>query len=52
LAVKGDNQRQAVGGDQLDAVFIIDMLFPEGRQMNFHRIKEVAPFIRSSVVMP
>lgn len=46
MTVKGDNQRQAVGGDQLDAVFIVDMLFPERRQMNFNRIEEIAPFIR------
>ena len=45
MTVKGDNQRQAVGGDQLDAVFIVDMLFPERRQMNFNRIEEIAPFI-------
>lgn len=46
MSVKGDNQRQAVGGDQLNAVFVVDMLFPERRQMDFHRIEKVAPFIR------
>ena len=46
MTVKGDDQRQAIGGDQLNAVFVIDMLFPERRQMDLHRIEKIAPFIR------
>ena len=46
MAVEPDDQRHIVGDDKLDAVFIVNMLFPERRQVHFHGVEEIAPFIR------
>ena len=44
MAVQGDDQRQRIGMDKLNAVFVINVLLPEG-QMHFNRVEVVAPFI-------
>ncbi|SQB36993.1 Uncharacterised protein [Citrobacter koseri] len=31
--------------DQLNVIFVIDVLFPERRQMNLNGIKVISPFI-------
>jgi hypothetical protein len=46
VAIKRNDQRQSVGTDKLNAVFVIDILLPERRQMDFNRIEIVAPFVR------
>ena len=45
VVIENNHQRQAVGWDQRDAVLVVDMLFPERRQVNLHRVEEVSPFV-------
>ncbi len=45
VTIEGDHQRDGVGVDQLNAVFIINVLFPERRQMHLSRVEVVTPFI-------
>lgn len=46
VAIQRDHQRQRVGVNEFNAVFIVNVLFPEGRQMHFNGIEVVAPLIR------
>ncbi|MOA15441.1 hypothetical protein D3C78_1355990 [compost metagenome] len=45
MTIQGDNQRNGVGMDQLDAIFIINVLLPKRRQMHFDGVEIIAPFI-------
>ena len=45
MTIEGDNQRQRIGMDELDAVFVVNILFPEGRQVYFNRVEIVTPFV-------
>ncbi len=45
MAVQGDDQRQRIGMDKLNAVFVINVLLPWGRQMHFNGVEVVTPFI-------
>ena len=45
MTIEGDNQRQRIGMDELDAVFVVNILLPEGRQVHFNRVEIVTPFV-------
>lgn len=46
MAVQRDNQRYCIGMDYLNAIFVIDVLFPERGKVYLNGIKIVAPFVR------
>lgn len=45
MTIEGDNQRQRIGMDELDAVFVVNILLPEGRQVHFNRVEIVTPLV-------
>ncbi|MNN26138.1 hypothetical protein D3C81_1396370 [compost metagenome] len=45
MAIQGNHQRDGIRMDQLNAIFVINILFPERRQMHLDGVEIVAPFI-------